>query len=429
MFAAPSSSDASRRLLFYDIIYINQYMEAKHTSLVGSQYKIPFILVTSLFFLWGFAHAILDVLNKHFQEVLDISKAHSAFVQVTMYMGYFIMAIPAGLFISRYGYRKGVVFGLLLYGIGAFLFVPGQYLSSFNVFLFALFVIGCGLTFLETAANPYVTELGDKETAASRLNLAQSFNGVGCICAPLLTGLLLFSNDSDAPSSGNVALPYVCMGVLVLIVAFVFTSVKLPEIPHHEEVDTEGHKVGLWSHRLFIFGLIAIFAYEIAEISINSFFINYVVEQQWMNARHASLILSFGGLGLFMVGRFVGSWIMQRVAAQKMLFYCATGTVITTTVVLLDLGYVSLAALLCGYAFEAIMFPTIFALSLNGLGNHTKRASSFLMMSPVGGVVGPLLMGYVADVTTMVSAFTVPLVAYAVVWLYARKMVSVSSKG
>ena len=404
-------------------------MEAKHTSLVDSQYKIPFILVTSLFFLWGFAHAILDVLNKHFQEVLDISKAHSAFVQVTMYMGYFIMAIPAGLFISRYGYRKGVVFGLLLYGIGAFLFVPGQYLSSFNVFLFALFVIGCGLTFLETAANPYVTELGAKETAASRLNLAQSFNGVGCICAPLITGLLLFSNDSDSSSSGNVALPYVCMGVLVLIVAFIFTRVKLPEIPHHEEVDTEGHKAGLWSHRLFIFGLIAIFAYEIAEISINSFFINYVVEQQWMNARHASLILSFGGLGLFMVGRFVGSWIMQRVAAQKMLFYCATGTVITTTVVLLDLGYVSLVALLCGYAFEAIMFPTIFALSLNGLGNHTKRASSFLMMSPVGGVVGPLLMGYVADVTTMVSAFTVPLVAYAVVWLYARKMVSVSSKG
>lgn len=403
-------------------------MEARHTSLVDSQYRIPFILVTSLFFLWGFAHAILDVLNKHFQEVLDISKAHSAFVQVTMYMGYFIMAIPAGIFINRFGYRKGVVFGLLLYGVGALLFIPGQYFSSFNAFLFALFVIGCGLTFLETAANPYVTELGARETAASRLNLAQSFNGVGCICAPLLTGLLLFSDDSGE-SSGNVALPYVCMGILVLAVAFVFMRVKLPEIPHRIEVDTEGHQVGLWSHRLFIFGLIAIFAYEIAEISINSFFINYVVEQRWMNARHASLILSFGGLGLFMVGRFVGSWIMQRVAAQKMLLYCATGTVLTTTIVLLDLGYVSLVALLCGYAFEAIMFPTIFALSLNGLGSHTKRASSFLMMSPVGGVVGPLLMGYVADITTMVSAFVVPLVAYAVVWLYARKMVSVSSSG
>ena len=278
-------------------------MEAKHTSLVDSQYKIPFILVTSLFFLWGFAHAILDVLNKHFQEVLDISKAHSAFVQVTMYMGYFIMAIPAGLFISRYGYRKGVVFGLLLHAIGAVSrSAPGQYA--------AIVPNGFSLRqpFASTVADsPFLADrrqslchrrLGAEETAGQPIETWRSrFNGVGCICAPLLTGLLLFSNDSDSSSSGNVALPYVCMGVLVLIVAFIFTRVKLPEIPHHEEVDTEGHKVGLWSHRLFIFGLIAIFAYEIAEISINSFFINYVVEQKWMNARHASLILSFGGLG------------------------------------------------------------------------------------------------------------------------------------
>ncbi len=150
-------------------------------------------------------------------------------------------------------------------------------------------------------------------------------------------------------------------------------------------MDEAGHKVGLWSHRLFIFGLIALFAYEVGEISINSFFINYVVEQNWMNAREASVVLSFGGLGLFMLGRFAGSWIMGRVRAEKMLLVCATGTVMTTLLVLLDVGMVSLAALLCGYAFEAIMFPTIFALSLRGLGNHTKRASSFLMMSPVGG--------------------------------------------
>ena len=190
-------------------------METKRISLVSKQYTLPFILVTSLFFLWGFAHAILDVLNKHFQEVLNITKTHSAFIQVTMYMGYFIMAIPAGLFINRFGYRIGVVFGLLLYGLGAFLFIPGQYYVSFNAFLFALFVIGCGLTFLETAANPYVTELGAKETAASRLNFAQSFNGLGCICAPILTGLLLFSDDSQP--TGNVALPYACMGVVVLL--------------------------------------------------------------------------------------------------------------------------------------------------------------------------------------------------------------------
>lgn len=398
-------------------------MEKKHVPLVDGQYKVPFVLVTSLFFLWGFAHAILDVLNKHFQEVLEISKAHSALIQVTMYMGYFIMAIPAGLFIGRFGYRKGVVFGLLLYGIGSLLFIPGQYYVSFDAFLFALFVIGCGLTFLETAANPYVTELGARETAASRLNLAQSFNGVGCICAPLVAGFLLFS-DTPGEGGGNVALPYMCMGVVVLVVAMVFSRVRLPEIEHKAEVDDAGHQVGLWSHKLFIFGLSALLAYEISEISINSFFINYVVEQDWMNARRASLVLSFGGLGLFMVGRFAGSWIMQRVRAEKMLLWCATGTLVTTSVVLLDIGYVSLAALLCGYAFEAIMFPTIFALSLKELGKHTKRASSFLMMSPVGGVIGPLLMGSVADATTMVTAFVVPLVGYAVVWLYARQMVA-----
>lgn len=399
-------------------------MKQKRIPLVGERYVVPFILITSLFFLWGFAHAILNVLNKHFQEVLDITKAHSAFIQMMMYMGYFIMAIPAGLFISRFGYRRGVVFGLLLYGVGSLLFIPGQHYLSFNLFLFALFVIGCGLTFLETAANPYATELGPRETAASRLNFAQSFNGLGCICAPVLAGLLLFSKDGQA-GSGNVALPYVCMGVVVLLVALVFSRIKLPEIEYSVELDKEGNEVGLWSHKLFVFGLIALFAYEVGEISINSFFINYVVEQGWMNARDASVVLSFGGLGLFMLGRFSGSWIMRRVRAEKMLLVCATGTVITTSLVVLNLGMVSLAALLCGYAFEAIMFPTIFALSLRGLGSHTKRASSFLMMSPVGGVVGPLLMGLVADHSSMVTAFVVPLIAYCVVWGYARKMVSV----
>ena len=237
----------------------------------------------------------------------------------------------------------------------------------------------------------------------------------------------MFSEDGNS-GAGNVALPYVGMGIVVLLVALVFSKIKLPEIEHGVEVDKDGHKVGLWSHKLFIFGLLALFAYEIGEISINSFFINYVVEQGWMNARDASLVLSFGGLGLFMLGRFAGSWIMGRVCAEKMLLFCATGTVVTTLVVLLDVGMVSLIALLCGYAFEAIMFPTIFALSLRGLGNHTKRASSFLMMSPVGGVVGPLLMGVVADCTTMVMAFIVPLAAYFVVWCYARKMLSVAGK-
>ena len=321
-------------------------MGKKHIPLVDRTYLLPFILIISLFFLWGFAHAILDVLNKHFQEMLDITKAHSAMVQAMMYMGYFTMAIPAGLFITRFGYRKGVVLGLLLYGTGSFLFIPGQWLASFNAFLIALYVIGCGLTFLETAANPYVTELGSKETAASRLNFAQSFNGLGCICAPLLTGLLLFHNDSQT-GSGNIAVPYVCIGIIVLIVAFVFSRVKLPEIEHAENAEPIKEGKSLWTHWFFIFGLIALLAYEIAEISINSFFINYVVEQNWMNARNASLVLSFGGLSLFMAGRFIGSWIMRCIRAEVLLFICASGTVMTTLVVLFDIGIVSLVALLC----------------------------------------------------------------------------------
>ena len=398
-------------------------MKKRRIALVDKRYALPFVLLTSLFFLWGFAHAILDVLNKHFQELLAITKAHSALIQATMYMGYFVMAVPAGLFITRFGYRKGVVSGLLLYGVGALLFIPGQHWMSFNFFLFSLFVIGCGLTFLETAANPYVTELGPKETAASRLNFAQSFNGLGCIFAPILTGFLLFSGD-NAAQSGNVALPYTVMGGVVLLVGLVFSRVKLPEIKHEVEVDDAGRRVSLWSHRLFVFGLAALFFYEVSEISINSFFINYVTDKGWMNAREASVILSFGGLGLFMAGRFAGSWIMSRVPAGKMLFWCATGTLVTTAFVMFDVGYASLAALLCGYAFEAIMFPTIFALSLKGLGCHTKRASSFLMMSPVGGAVGPLLMGWIGDHAAMHWAFAVPFVGYAAVWLFARYAMS-----
>lgn len=394
-------------------------MKHNQFTLVDKQYRVPFVLLTSLFFLWGFAHAILDVLNRHFQELLDITKAHSAMIQATMYMGYFLMAIPAGLFISRYGYRKGVVFGLLLYGIGSLLFIPSQNLVSFNFFLFSLFVIGCGLTFLETAANPYVTELGAKETAASRLNFAQSFNGLGCICAPLFAGMLLFSSDETQTGSGNVALPYTIMGIVVLAVAMVFNRVKLPDIQHEIEMDESGHRTSLWSHKLFIFGVIALFCYEIGEISINSFFINYVIEQGWMNTRQASLLLSFGGLSLFMTGRFVGSWIMQRVAAEKMLLVCAIGTVCCTLLIVLDLGFLSFLSLLCCYAFEAIMFPTIFALSLKGLGNHTKRASSFLMMSPGGGAAGPLMMGWMADRFGMSLSFIVPFFGYAVVFLYA----------
>ena len=395
--------------------------EKQAHALVKKEYLLPFVLVTSLFFMWGFARAILDVLNKHFQEAMSISLAHSALIQVVFYLGYFIMAIPAGLFIARNGYRKGVVFGLLLFGIGSLMFIPGEYYMSFNFFLSSLFVIACGLVFLEIAANPYMTELGDSATAASRLNLAQSFNGLGCACAPLLVGMVLFSENQEA----NLSFPYMIMGGIVLAVALIFSKVNLPEIVHEEDAsqgEDAGGKKGIWSHKLFVFGVVTLFCYEIAEISINSFFINYVVDDGWMNTLDAAKLLSVAGLGLFMLGRFAGSWIMRYVRAEKFLLVCAIATVVATALVVMGLGIVSFVSLILIYLFEAIMFPTIFAISLRGLGNHTKRASSFLMMTPIGGAVGPLMMGFVADQTSMSISFIVPLVSFAVVLLYAARV-------
>ena len=401
-------------LLYLCVQIQNCVMESKKVPLVDRKYLLPFVLITSLFFLWGFAHAILDVLNKHFQDALVMSKTHSALVQVMLYSGYFVMAIPAGLYLDRFGYRRGVILGLILYGIGALLFIPGEWLMSFEFFLFSLFVIGCGLTFLETAANPYVTELGDKATAASRLNLAQSFNGLGCICAPIVGGLFVFGDNA------SVAMPYMYTGIIVLLVALVFSRVKLPEIPHAASGEGDGGGVrSLARHFPFVFGVAALFFYEISEISINSFFINYVVDDGWFSKTTAAAVLSFGGLGLFMCGRFAGSWVMSRVRAELVLLVCATATVITTGLVVLDLGVVSLSALFAGYLFESIMFPTIFAISLRGVGAKTKRASSFLMMTPIGGAVGPMLMGAVADASTMSVSFTVPFAGFVVVFLFA----------
>ena len=395
-------------------------MNKKQASLTERRYLLPFVLITTLFFLWGFARAILDVLNKHFQNELHISISQSALIQVTTYLGYFIMAIPAGLFINRFGYRRGVVFGLALFALGAFLFVPGANTGTFEVFLGALFVIGCGLTFLETAANPYVTELGSPQTATSRLNLSQSFNGMGSIFATFSVGLFLFRNDSEG---GNVAIPYVVLGVVVLLIALVFSRVQLPEIQPTTEDETSGgglkNLAELFKQPMFVMGLAALLAYEVAEISINSYFINFVTGQGWMSDKSASIVLT-AALAFFMIGRFGVSWVMRRVRAQRVLFVCAVGCVCSMCLVLLNMGVLSLIGLLANYFFEAIMFPTIFSLALTGLGRLTKSASSILMMTPVGGC-GFLLMGMIADNSNPVLPFVLPLAGFAVVLAYAWK--------
>lgn len=388
----------------------------------GKNYLWPFVLVTSLFFLWGLAHSILDVLNKHFQETMDgVGKTESALVQAVMYGGYFVMALPAGQIIKRYGYRAGVITGLLLYGIGALLFIPGGQLLSFPFFLFSLFVIGCGLTCLETSANPYVTVLGNAEGAARRINLSQSFNGLGWIVGPLIGGHFAFAVGAD---KGSIAIPYAIIGVVVLCVALVFAQVKLPEVQADGVAQTESAHAtdSLWQHRNFVYGLIALFLYVAAQTGINSFFINYVTEHASVSNVNASLLLGFGGMGLFMVGRMGGSWLMLRVRAERVLLYCAVGATLAMAVLLSGAGVAGVAAFMLCYLCESIMFPTIFALALKGVGQHTKRASSFLIMSIVGGAIAPVLMGLIADHASMSMAFIVPLCCFVVIAAYAARL-------
>ncbi len=385
----------------------------------GVNYLVPFVLITTLFFLWGFAHSILDVLNKHFQDALSISKTHSALVQAVVYGGYFLMAMPAGEIIRRYGYRAGVVTGLLLYGIGALMFIPGEQIMSFEFFLLSLFIIGCGLTCLETAANPYVTVLGDKESSERRINLAQSFNGLGWICGPLVGGLFLFSADGG---SGNIAIPYAIIGVLVLLVAIVFARIHLPEITLPEEptgTTTTCERSSLWKHRNFTFGLIALFFYVAAQTGINSFFINYVTEHVNISAREAALWLSFVGMGLFMAGRMAGSWVMGFIRAERLLAFVSAGAIVAMVLVIMGLGNLSSGAFLFCFLCESIMFPTIFALAIRGVGEHTKRASSYLIMSIVGGAIAPIIMGYIADTINTATGFIVPLLCFIVILAYA----------
>lgn len=382
----------------------------------GRNFLVPFILITSLFFLWGVAHSILDVLNKHFQDTMEITRTRSALIQAVVYGGYFVMALPAGRLIRRFGYRTGVLTGLVLYGLGALLFIPGGRIGSFEFFLLALFVIGCGLTCLETASNPYVTVMGEPEGSERRINLAQAFNGLGWICGPLVGGFFLFAGG------GDVTTPYAVLGTLVLLIAVVFSRVRLPEIGQEaDDTPADGKGTRLWKTATFTMGLLSLFLYVAAQTGINSFFINYATEHVGLTEREASVWLSFGGMGLFMGGRMAGSWLMRFVRGERVLTACAAGALVCMAVVILMPGSMGWYFLLLCFLCESIMFPTIFSLSLRHVGVHTKQASSYLVMSIVGGAIAPVLMGFIADEDSMAAGFIVPLACFAeILWFATR---------
>jgi FHS family L-fucose permease-like MFS transporter len=389
---------------------------AKRQKLVTHGFIIPFILVTSLFFLWGFAHSLLDVLNKHFQDILGITKARSGWVQAALYGGYAVMAIPAGMIMTRFGYKKGIIFGLLTYAAGAFLFMPAAHIQTFEFTLFCLFIIACGLTCLETAANPFSTVLGPKETSEQRLNLSQSFNGLGWIMGPAIGGLLILGGDGKDPNKfASMTLPYMIIGILVLLVAALFMITRMPEI-HEGEFDAHGDK-GRYRDLLkfphFKYAVVSQFLYVAAQTGINSFFINYVTETmpQFSNEK-AAYLLSIGFI-FFMVGRFSGSIMMTWFKPNQMLALYATINVLAMVFVILGLGWLSLIAIYFTYFCMSIMFPTIFALGIKDLGGLTKKGSSFLVMMVAGGAVCPMFMGWIADISRMALGFIVPLLCFA----------------
>lgn len=387
-------------------------------SYKGHNYLVPFVLITSLFFLWGFAHGILEVLNPHVQETFQVTKATAALVQAAVYGGDFLMALPAGWIIRRYGYRRGVVSGLLLYALGALLFIPGAYINSFYFFVFSLFVIGCGLTCLETSANPYATVLGDPRKAESRINLSQSFNGLGWIFGPLVGGQLLFSGAS-------IALPYTIVGIVVLMVAMVFVRVPLPEIADAAEENvaesSPSASTKMWNLS-FVLGVVALFLYVAAQTGVNSFFINYMTEAADISKKTAANWLAFGGMGLFVIGRLSGSWMMSRVSPRRLLGVYALLASLATCFIVWGTGRMTMGAFFVVYLTESIMFPTIFSLALGQSGGHTKQASSILIMTIVGGAIAPVLMGHIADTTgSMALAFLIPLCCYLYIAAYSMK--------
>jgi FHS family L-fucose permease-like MFS transporter len=396
-----------------------------HAKLTTRENLFPFILITALFFLWGIAHGLLDVLNKHFQVILQISKARSGLIQFALYMAYFTMALPAGLFMKRFGYRKGIILGLLLFSGSSFLIAATTPLESFWIFLICLFTLGCGLTTLETAANPYTTKLGPPETAERRINFSQSFNGMAWTVGPLI-GLYIYGNTGmqEGEKLNSLMLPYLLIGLVVLSVAIIFVRTHLPEIKE-EEIKPENNSptpvIPLIKQRHFVLGVIAQFAYVAAQTGVFSYLINFITDeslQPHFEKAYGPYFLSIG-FALFMLGRMSGSYLMSFIKPNKLLTLYAALCVLLLPVVGGGYGWFSIIALYLIFFFMSIMFPTIFALGIKELGPQTKKASSFIVMSIVGGALFPPLMGWIADISSMSIGFLAPIPLFIYIVFYA----------
>lgn len=381
----------------------------------GVNYLYPFLIIALLYLLWGLAHGMLDVLNKHFQENFQMTKAESGFVQFSVYMGYFIMSLPAGAIMRKIGFKRGLISGLLLFAFGALLFVPASFVHSPYPFFAALFILACGLCVIENGAHPCATSMGPEEHSERRINIAAAFNGVGWIVGPLLgTVLILDGSGGDF----DIAIPYIVVAGIVILVTIVLAFIKLPE--QDMEKDQEEYAAAsaedggnLLTSKLFIYALIAQFLYVGAQTGVGSFFINYALEAvPDMSSKTAGLLLSFGCMGMFFVGRLLSSYIMKWIRPTLLLTTFGLLGTLCMILVVVKLGTLSFAGLFLSYFFMAPMFPTIFALGVKGMGAQTKKASSLLVMCIVGGAVFPPVMGLIGE-NNMALGFILPLIAFA----------------
>jgi FHS family L-fucose permease-like MFS transporter len=412
--------------------------DTEKQKLVTQGFLIPFILITSLFFLWGVAHGMLDTLNKHFQDMLNMSKAQSGMIQFSVYTAYFGMALPAGYFMKRFGYKRGIILGLILFSSGAFLIAATTSFESFWIFLICLFIMGCGLATLETAANPYTTKLGPKESAERRINFSQSFNGLAWVVGPLV-GLFIYGNNSSAEGEklSSMILPYSVIGGIVFLVALLFVFTKLPEIAEENVADLNSdsastaseHDIPLIKQRHFVLGVVAQFCYVAAQTGVFSYLINFVTDVNQtphFPVSSGPYFLSIG-FALFMIGRMSGSFMMGYFQPKKLLAIYALMCCLLLPVVSAGAGWISLIALYGVFFFMSVMFPTIFAMGIKDLGPKTKKASSFLVMAIVGGAVFPPVMGLIADKYNMSVGFFAPIPFFAFILYYALKGSTVKS--
>ncbi len=438
----------------------------------GQNLVFTFILVSSLFLLWGFCNGMIDVMDKHFQEELGLNKSQSAWVQFAHYLGYFLMSLPAGVLASKLGYKGGIIAGLLIVALGGFWFIPATHINAmvhdgtvssttaFVAFLVGVCAIATGLTFLETIANPYTTVLGDPRFAATRINLAQSCNGIGWIFGPIVGSMFFYGKDAQGASTGSQTLyiPYVGVAIVVIVLAVVFYFSRIPDIKaeddYHLDDATPGVAKSIWAHPHFVMAVAAQFFYVAAQAGIFSFFINYMTSelpaipkswdtnlaslggsagllhdwlQGWfevnkagvltMSNKGASNLASLGSI-CFLIGRFSGAGILRKYSAHKVVGIYALMNVFATVLVALKLGWVSVLCVFATYFFMSIMFPTIFALGIFGLGARAKKASAFIVMAIMGGAILPKLMGYVADEYDMSRGFLVPMFCFAFVSFY-----------